>query len=174
MGIDFEARAQRAVDTYVQSNWSLPDAVIASAQDPDEPKFHAGDPVNDSTPTDLMPAERELLEIWEKHVTAEFVARDAREAVRTMTEDVYVDNVPLLVGGMGKKAVEEFYSRYFLAGTLLCLYEACPGGAPAQDLHCRHLRNLPLLWIESRNVTNSRGHSATRNDIDIFFGHHHE
>ena len=73
------------------------------------------DTVNHSIATELTPAEQQLLEVWEKHVHAEFAARNAQDAVRTMTDDVYVNNVPLLLGGKGKKGVEDFYSRYFLA-----------------------------------------------------------
>jgi carboxymethylenebutenolidase len=71
--------------------------------------------VNTSTGTDLTPAEQELRALWEKHLHAEFVGRNAQDAVETMTDDASVNNVPILIGATGKQGVQEFYSRYFLA-----------------------------------------------------------
>jgi carboxymethylenebutenolidase len=56
-----------------------------------------------------------LLDTWQRHVHAEFASRNVAEALDTMTADAYVNNVPLVVGGVGRRAVGDFYSRYFVA-----------------------------------------------------------
>jgi carboxymethylenebutenolidase len=62
----------------------------------------------------LTPAQQALLDVWQKHVLAEFVTKNVQDALDTMTEDTYVNNVPLLLGGLGKEGVREFYSKYFV------------------------------------------------------------
>ena len=65
--------------------------------------------------TDLTPEEERMLETWQQHVYAEFATKDVARALETMTEDAYVSNVPVLAGGVGKRAVAQFYARYFVA-----------------------------------------------------------
>jgi carboxymethylenebutenolidase len=55
-----------------------------------------------------------MLEVWQAHVTAEFVHRDADAAVALMTEDAHVLLVPPSVGGYGRRAVRSFYAERFL------------------------------------------------------------
>ena len=64
---------------------------------------------------DLTAAQQALLDVWQQHVYAEFATKNVQDALDTMTEDAYVNNVPLLLGGMGKEGVREFYSQYFVA-----------------------------------------------------------
>lgn len=67
------------------------------------------------TTADLTVEEERLLETWQRHVYAEFAVKDVAKALETMTEDAYVYNVPVVAGGVGKRAVAEFYSRCFVA-----------------------------------------------------------
>lgn len=60
----------------------------------------------------LTPDQQSLLDVWQRHVYAEFATRSVADALDTMTEDAYVDNVPLVAGGVGKRGVGEFYSRF--------------------------------------------------------------
>src|SRR5262252_10390163 len=48
------------------------------------------------------------------HVGAEFGAKDADQAVATMTEDAYVNLIPLMIGARGRDAVRDFYAKHFL------------------------------------------------------------
>lgn len=66
-----------------------------------------------SDPT-LTPAQQALLEIWQQHTYAEFIAKDADAAIATMTDDAHVLLVPSLTGGTGKAQVREFYANYFI------------------------------------------------------------
>ena len=67
-----------------------------------------------NTPSSLTADQQRLLDVWQKHVYAEFATKRVEDALDTMTEDAYVNNVPLLLGGVGKRAVGDFYSRYFV------------------------------------------------------------
>jgi carboxymethylenebutenolidase len=59
--------------------------------------------------------ERTLSNVFDKHVSAEFVAKDADQALETMAEDPYVNLVPLMLGGRGRGEVREFYANHFVA-----------------------------------------------------------
>lgn len=61
-----------------------------------------------------MESEGTLSSVWEKHVSAEFAAKDADEAVATMTPDSHVNLVPLMIGARGRDQVRDFYGTHFL------------------------------------------------------------
>jgi carboxymethylenebutenolidase len=52
--------------------------------------------------------------IFDAHVRAEFVERDMKATMATMSESPYVTHVPVLTGGYGREQVQQFYSRYFI------------------------------------------------------------
>ena len=62
-----------------------------------------------------METEGTLSSVWDQHVGAEFGAKDADQAVATMTADSYVNLVPLMVGARGRDGVREFYANHFLS-----------------------------------------------------------
>ena len=62
----------------------------------------------------LTAAQRAMLELWQKHLDAEFTRRDAAESCDTMTADPQVNHVPVLTGGRGRRQLEHFYARYFI------------------------------------------------------------
>ncbi|AFY84159.1 ester cyclase [Oscillatoria acuminata] len=55
-----------------------------------------------------------LVEIWEAHQAAEFFNHDVKAALETMTEDAYVNLVPLSTIASGKAEIENFYANYFI------------------------------------------------------------
>ncbi len=55
-----------------------------------------------------------LVEIWEAHQAAEFFNLDVKAALDTMTEDAYVNLVPLSTIASGKAEIEIFYANYFI------------------------------------------------------------
>jgi len=61
-----------------------------------------------------MQSEEALSSVWDKHVIAEFTAKDADLAVATMTEESYVNLIPLMIGARGRDDVREFYANHFL------------------------------------------------------------
>ncbi|MBM3814456.1 MAG: ester cyclase [Acidimicrobiia bacterium] len=57
---------------------------------------------------------QELVRLWEEHTSHEFSTRDTEATLATMTEDAYVNHVPVLTGGSGREALRSFYSRDFI------------------------------------------------------------
>jgi carboxymethylenebutenolidase len=64
--------------------------------------------------TNLPPAQEALQALWEEHVRYEFETHNTEDALATMVEDAYVNDIPVMTGGVGKAAVGEFYSKYFI------------------------------------------------------------
>ncbi|MCT7981689.1 ester cyclase [Laspinema sp. A4] len=61
-----------------------------------------------------LPSNPNLVEIWEAHQAAEFFHHDVKAALETMTEDAYVNLVPLSAIASGKAEIENFYANYFI------------------------------------------------------------
>ena len=47
---------------------------------------------------------------------AEFQDKDAHASCDTMVANPYVNHVPVLTGGVGRRQLENYYSRYFIPG----------------------------------------------------------
>jgi carboxymethylenebutenolidase len=58
--------------------------------------------------------ELRLIELWERHVRLEFADRDAVATVDTMSDENYVNHVPVMTGGRGRAEMLEFYGRHFI------------------------------------------------------------
>jgi carboxymethylenebutenolidase len=56
----------------------------------------------------------DLAQVFDDHVAAEFVDLDLDATMATMTDDPYVNHVPVMTGGVGTEAVREFYGSYFI------------------------------------------------------------
>jgi carboxymethylenebutenolidase len=59
--------------------------------------------------------EQELLEVWQQHTYSEFVMKDAKAALSTMSDNPHVLMVPIAIGGRGRDGVYDYYHDYFLA-----------------------------------------------------------
>ena len=72
--------------------------------------------MNDELQTGAKPTAREefLRNLWEEHMRHEFATRNTEETLATMVDDAYVNHIPVLTGGVGKEALREFYSKYFI------------------------------------------------------------
>src|ERR1700719_4086013 len=62
----------------------------------------------------LSAAQRRLSDLWEEHVQHEFSTRNTEDTLATMVEDAYVNHIPVLTGGVGKKELRDFYSKRFI------------------------------------------------------------
>jgi carboxymethylenebutenolidase len=60
----------------------------------------------------MTPAD--LAQLWQEHTNHEFSTRDTESTLATLTEDAYVNHVPVLTGGAGKSALRIFYSVDFI------------------------------------------------------------
>ena len=66
------------------------------------------------TDQDLSPHQQAMVEIWEKHMAAEFKTKNIDATMATMTSDPYVNHVPVMTGGVGYDEVRRFYNTYFI------------------------------------------------------------
>jgi carboxymethylenebutenolidase len=62
----------------------------------------------------LTPAQEVLQALWQEHLGYEFGTHSTEDALATMVEDAYVNHIPVMTGGVGKPALREFYSKYFI------------------------------------------------------------
>ena len=65
---------------------------------------------------ELNPQQREMVEMWERHMAAEFETKSINATMETMTSDPFVNHVPVMTGGVGYNEARHFYSTYFLPG----------------------------------------------------------
>lgn len=56
----------------------------------------------------------DLNALWEAHRACEFETRDADETMKTMVDEPYVNHIPTLTGGYGKKLLRRFYANHFI------------------------------------------------------------
>ncbi len=56
----------------------------------------------------------EMVETWERHMAAEFEEKSVDATMETMTADPFVNHVAVMTGGVGGRAVRDFYSTYFI------------------------------------------------------------
>src|SRR5437879_1385498 len=64
----------------------------------------------------IFPAMRreDLIKLWDENTADEFVIRDAEATLATMTDDAYVNHIPVMTGGNGRAALLRFYSTHFI------------------------------------------------------------
>jgi carboxymethylenebutenolidase len=62
-----------------------------------------------------MKTEGTLSNAWDQHLASEFAAKSADQALATMTEDPYVNMVPLMIGARGRSELHDFYANHFLS-----------------------------------------------------------
>jgi carboxymethylenebutenolidase len=87
--------------SYIGFNWQVLLEIIMTVQ-------------ASNSQTNLTPAQAAMQELWEAHVQYEFGTHNTEDALATMVEDAYVNHIPVMTGGVGKPAVREFYSKYFI------------------------------------------------------------
>jgi|SRR5690606_35674703 len=61
-------------------------------------------------------SQQALLDVWQKHLYAEFALKDVDMALSTMTDNPYVLCVPIGTGGYGVDGVRRFYGEEFFPG----------------------------------------------------------
>jgi carboxymethylenebutenolidase len=55
-----------------------------------------------------------LARVLDDHLAAEFATRDLDATMATMTDDPYLNHVPVLTGGIGRAEVRRFYQQIFI------------------------------------------------------------
>jgi carboxymethylenebutenolidase len=56
----------------------------------------------------------DIAAVFDDHVAAEFVDLDLDATMATMTDDPYVNHVPVMTGGVGFEGVRRFYGDHFI------------------------------------------------------------
>ena len=56
----------------------------------------------------------DIAAVFDDHVAAEFVDLDLDATMATMTDDPYVNHVPVMTGGVGFEGVRQFYGAHFI------------------------------------------------------------
>jgi carboxymethylenebutenolidase len=52
--------------------------------------------------------------VFDEHVADEFQLQDVDATMSTMTDDPYLDHVPVMTGGVGREEVRHFYANHFI------------------------------------------------------------
>lgn len=63
---------------------------------------------------DLSLHEQAMVEVWERHLRAEFADHSADAALETMTEMPHLNHVPVMTGGVGRDEIGTFYATRFI------------------------------------------------------------
>jgi carboxymethylenebutenolidase len=61
-----------------------------------------------------MEPDHDIGAVFDAHVAAEFVDLDLEATMATMTDEPYVNHVPVMTGGVGAEAVRQFYGDHFI------------------------------------------------------------
>jgi hypothetical protein len=66
--------------------------------------------------TNLSDHEQMLSDLWDEHCKFEFdpAFKSTSKTMDTMTTNPYVNHIPTMIGGYGKKAVFDFYDQHFI------------------------------------------------------------
>jgi carboxymethylenebutenolidase len=63
----------------------------------------------------LSPQQQTMVDLWERHMAAEFESKDIEATMATMSRTPFVNHVPVMTGGVGCEEVRRFYRSHFLS-----------------------------------------------------------
>ncbi|MGH3148952.1 MAG: ester cyclase [Rubrobacter sp.] len=66
------------------------------------------------TGANLTESQRRMADLWDEHTQSGFQALSVEGTLGTMTEDPYVNHVPVMTGGAGLDEVRGFYAQCFI------------------------------------------------------------
>ncbi|WP_073277156.1 ester cyclase [Microbulbifer donghaiensis] len=64
----------------------------------------------------LTSKQQAMVDMWERHIAAEFEMKSIDATMDTMVEHPFVNHVPVMTGGAGAEGVRDFYRTHFLTG----------------------------------------------------------
>jgi carboxymethylenebutenolidase len=107
-------------------------------------------PLTPSPPPSPAPAA--LSDVWDEHVRAEFVIRDADVALATMVDDAYVNHVPVMTGGFGKEELRVFYADHFIPKmppdtTIVRVSRTIAGDRLVDEMILRFTHSIEIDWM---------------------------
>ena len=76
-------------------------------------------PPKDSTTMDepqptLTLGQQKLVEVWEEHMSSEFVTKSVDDTMATMIAGAHINHIPTMTGGTGLEAIRTFYATHFI------------------------------------------------------------
>jgi carboxymethylenebutenolidase len=100
----------------------------------------------------FTPEEKRLIALWEQHVRLEFADRDPAATVDTMSDDNYVNHVPVMTGGRGRAEMLDFYGKDFIpqmpADTQITLVCRTVGqGRVIDEMIFRFTHDVEMAWM---------------------------
>ena len=99
-----------------------------------------------------METETTLSNAWDQHIASEFAAKNADEALATMTAEPHVNEVPLMIGARGRKEPHDFYANHFLSQIppdmeMVPFSRTIGQGRVVDELIMRFTHSLRMDWI---------------------------
>jgi carboxymethylenebutenolidase len=90
--------------------------------------------------------------VWDEHVYAEFVLKDADAALATMSDNPYVFCIPTGMSAIGRAEVRDFYARRFLPNLppdleLTPLSRATGGERLVEEFVVRFTHSVCMDWL---------------------------
>lgn len=64
----------------------------------------------------LTPEQQALVDLFDRHVRAEFEQHDVTATIATMTPAPHLNHVPVMTGGRNRAEVQDFYAHDFIPG----------------------------------------------------------
>src|SRR5580765_2668778 len=98
----------------------------------------------------LTPEQQAMVALWEEHMKAEFQNKDARASCDTMVANPYVNHVPVLTGGVGRRQLQNYPRPTARRGDRAHL----PDGRPGAN---RGRVRLPLHAFNPNGMAFARG-----------------
>jgi carboxymethylenebutenolidase len=99
-----------------------------------------------------MEIEGTLSSAWDQHLSSEFIAKSADEALATMTAEPYVNEVPLMIGARGRSQLRDFYANHFLSQIppdmeMVTVSRTIGQGRVVDELVARFTHSMVMDWL---------------------------
>ena len=93
-----------------------------------------------------------LSSAWDQHIASEFAARNAEQALATMTAEPYVNQVPLMIGGRGREELHDFYANHFVTQIppdleMVAVSRTIGQGQVVDELIARFTHTIRMDWL---------------------------
>jgi carboxymethylenebutenolidase len=99
-----------------------------------------------------MQTDGALSRAWDRHLESEFAAKSADEALATMTQEPYVNEVPLMIGARGRTELHDFYANHFLSQIppdmeMVTVSRTIGQGRVVDELVARFTHSIRMDWL---------------------------
>lgn len=96
--------------------------------------------------------EENLEQVWKDHLAGEFINKDVEATLATMTEDAFVNHVPVNTGGRGKDELRIFYRDNFIPSwpedlQMIPVSRVVGDGQLVDELHVTFTHSKPMNWF---------------------------